>query len=72
MQKPSVYCTELQNRLVLDGVVHPADLNHASTISNFLRKELLMTKKKIHAVTSESKSQALEEYTNFYLDQVSE
>lgn len=31
-----------------------------------------MTKKKIHAVPSESKSQALEEYTNFYLDQVSD
>ena len=70
--KPSVYCTELRDRLVLDGVVHPADLPHASTISYFLRKELLMTKKKIHAVPSESKSQALEEYTPFYLDQVSD
>ena len=49
--KPSVYCTELQNRLVLDGVVHPADLPH---------------------VPSESKTQALEEYSSFYLDQVSD
>ena len=70
--KPSVYCTELQNRLVLDGVVHPADLPHASTISYFLRKKLLMTKKKIHSVPSESKTQALEEYTSFYLDQISD
>ena len=70
--KPSVYCTELQNRLVLDGVVHPADLLHASTISYFLRKELLMTKKKIHSLPSESKTQAFEEYTSFYLDQVSD
>ena len=70
--KPSVYCTELQNGLVLDGVVHPADLPHASTISYFLREELLMTKKKIHSVTSESKTGALEEYSSFYLDQVSD
>lgn len=45
LRKPSVYCTELQDGLVLDGVVHPADLPHASNISYFLRKELLMTKK---------------------------
>lgn len=70
--KPSIYCTELQNRLVLDGVVHPADLPHISTISYLLRKELLMTKKRIHAVPSESKTQAIEEDTNFYLDQVSD
>lgn len=70
--KPSIYCTELQNRLVLDGVVHPADLPHSSTISYLLRKELLMTKKRIHAVPSESKTQEIEDDTNFYLDRVSD
>lgn len=70
--KPSIYCSELQNRLILDGVVHPFDLPHKSTISYFLRKELLMTKKKIHAVPAESQSQSVEEHTNFYLDQVSD
>ena len=48
--KPSIYTSELQNRLVLDGVLHPADLPHPSTITKFVRNELLMTKKKIHAV----------------------
>ncbi|XP_020616011.1 uncharacterized protein LOC110054023 [Orbicella faveolata] len=67
--EPSVYCAELQNRLVLDGVVHPDDLPHASTIRYFLRKELLMTKNKIHSLSFDSKIQALEEYTSFYLDQ---
>jgi hypothetical protein len=26
LSKPSIYCSELHNRLVLDGVIHPADL----------------------------------------------
>ena len=70
--KPSIYCAELRNRLVLDGVVHPVDLPDVSTISYCLRRELLMTKKKIQAVPSESRTQAVEEYTNFFLDQISE
>ena len=54
--KPSIYTSELQNRIVLDGVLHPEDLPHPSTITKFVRNELLMTKKKIHAVSSESRT----------------
>ena len=70
--KPSIYTSELQNRLVLDGVLHPADLPHPSTITKFVRNELLMTKKKIHAVPSESRTAEIEARTNFFLDQVSD
>ena len=58
--KPGIYTSELQNRLVLDGVLHPADLPHPSTITKFVRNELLMTKKKIHAVPSESRTAEIE------------
>ena len=70
--KPSIYTSELQNRLVLDGVLHPADLPHPSTIIKFVRNDLLMTKKKIHAVSSESRRAEIEARTNFFLDQVSD
>ena len=70
--KPSIYTSELQNRLVLDGVLHPADLPHPSTITKFVRNELLMTKKKIHTVPSESRTAEIEARTNFFLDQVSD
>ena len=70
--KPSIYTSELQNRLVLDGVLHPEDLPHPSTITKFVRNELLMTKKKIHAVTSECRTAEIEARTNFFLDQVSD
>lgn len=71
IMKPSVYAAELQNRLVLDGLVHPIDVPHATTITKFFRKELLMTRKKIQSVPSESKCEGVETYTDFYLDQVS-
>ena len=70
--KPSIYTSELQNRLVLDGILHPEDLPHPSTITKFVRNELLMTKKKIHALTSECRTAEIEARTNFFLDQVSD
>lgn len=69
--KPSVYAAELQNRLVFDGIVHPLDIPHRATIGHYLKKDLLMTKKKIHSLPSEANTRAIEEYTDFYLDQIS-
>lgn len=57
---------------MLDGVLHPVDLNQSSTITTFFRNELLMTKKKIHAVLAESRTDEIEAYMNFFLDQVSD
>ena len=56
----------------MNGVLHPADLPHPSTITKLVRNELLMTKKKIHAVPSESRTAEIEARTNFFLDQVSD
>ena len=48
--KPSVTSAELQQRLLLDGIVHPVDLPSKSAISKCMREELVMTKKKIQQV----------------------
>jgi len=54
LMKPSVYVRELQDRLLLDGVVHPLDLPSKSAISKCIREDLYMTKKKIQQIPSES------------------
>ena len=72
LSKPSIYAAEIANRLVTDGVLYPADLPHRSTITKFVRKELTMSKKKIHAVPSESKTEDIEDQTNIFLDQIND
>ena len=52
--KPSTYSTELQQRLLLDGVVHPANLPSVSQINKVIRKELVMTRKKLTTIPLES------------------
>ena len=49
--KPSVYVRELQDRLLLDGVVHLLDLPSKSAISKSIREDLYMTKKENTANT---------------------
>jgi len=52
--KPSTYSTELRQRLLLDGVVHPANLPSVSQINKVIRKELVMTRKKLATIPLES------------------
>ena len=53
--KPSVTSAKLQQRLLLDGIVHPVDLPSKSAISKCMREDLVMTKKKIQQVPLEGK-----------------
>ena len=55
--KPSVTSAEVQQRLLLDGIVHPVDLPSKSAISKCMREDLVMPKKKIQQVSLEGKSQ---------------
>ena len=48
--KPSITSAELQQRLLLDGIVHPVDLPSKSAISKCMREDLVMTKEKIQRV----------------------
>ena len=54
--KTSITSSELQQRLLLDGIVHPVDLLSKSAISKCIREDLVMTKKKIQQVAVRSKN----------------
>ena len=54
LMKPSVYVRELQDRLLLDGVVHLLDLPSKSAISKCIREDFYMTKNKIQQILSGS------------------
>ena len=45
--KPSIYGSEIQQRLLLDGLVHPTDLPSVSQINRRLGQDLMMTYKKL-------------------------
>lgn len=69
--KPSIYTAEILRRLVINGILQPMVLPHPSAITKFLRNELMMTKKKFHAVSSKSKNEDIEEHANLFPDEVS-
>ena len=52
--KPSIYASELRDRLLLDGVVDADDLPSASQINKRVRRDLVMSKKKLSVIPSES------------------
>ena len=54
VRKPSIYSSEIQQRFLLDGVVNPANLPSVSQINKVIRKDLVMTRKKITAIPLES------------------
>ena len=68
LMKPSVYLMELKQSLLLDGIVHLLGLPTKSTISKCMRKELHMTKKKIHQIPAESKRDENVELRDNFLD----
>lgn len=72
LMKPSVYVRELQDRLLLDGVVHPLDLLSKSAISKCIRENLFMTKKKIQQIPSESQRSDNIHLRNEFLEAISD
>ena len=68
--KPSMYTSELQQHLLLDGVSPPGQLPSTSAIKKCIREDCRMTKKKVSQVPKESLSEENTEYTDFYLDQI--
>ena len=55
--KPSTYASEIQNRLLLDGVVHPDDSPGISQINRRLGKDLMLSRKKLAVQPIEAKDQ---------------
>ena len=72
LMKPSVYVRELQDRLLLDGVVHLLDLPSKSAISKSIREDLYMTKKKIQQIPSESQRSDNIHRRNEFLEAISD
>ena len=73
LRKPSVYVRELQDRLLLDGVVHPLDLpSKSAAISKYIREDLSMTKKKIQQIPSESQRSENIHHGNEFLEAISD
>ena len=69
--KPSVYTREIQQRLLLDGVSTVQTLPSEAAIKKSLREDCGMTKKKISQVPIESTSQTNVDYTDNYLNEIS-
>ena len=72
LSKPSVYTTEIQQRLLFDGISPPGQLPSESGIKKCIREDCKMTKKKISPVPTESLSQENSEYTDYFLDHVAQ
>ena len=69
--KPSTYASEIQNRLLLDGVVHPNDLPGTSQINRRLREDLMFSKKKLTVCPCEAEKPGALDWQNEYLQAIS-
>ena len=69
--KPSIYASEIRQRLLLDGVLHPIDLPSISQINKLSRNEHAMTRKKISVIPRESTTTEVTDRTNAYLNEIS-
>ena len=52
--KPSIYASEIRQRLLREGVLHPTDLPSSSQINKLSQNEHAMTTKKISVIPRES------------------
>ena len=69
--KPSTYASEIQHRLLLDGVVHSNDLPGTSRINRRLRENLLFSKKKLTVSPLEAEKPGALDRQNEYLQAIS-
>ncbi|XP_078360588.1 uncharacterized protein LOC144644901 [Oculina patagonica] len=72
LMKPSIYSGELQERMVLDGVVHPLDVPRKAAITECIRSDLLMTHKKLSVTPLESTTANNVALKDAFLDQDSD
>lgn len=70
--KPSIYTSELQHRLLLDGVSPPTHLPSQSAIKKCVREGCKMTKKKLTQVPTESLSDVNINYKDYFLDRITQ
>ncbi|KAL9977163.1 hypothetical protein ACROYT_G014541 [Oculina patagonica] len=69
--KPSTYASEIQNRLLLDGVIHPNDLPGTSQINRRLTQDLMFSKKKLTVCPLEAEKPGAVDQQDEYLQAIS-
>jgi len=69
--KPSIYASEIRQRLLLDGVLHPTDLPSSSQINKLSQNEHTMMRKKISVIPRESTMTEVTNRTDDYLNEIS-
>ena len=68
--KSSAHSSEIQERLVLDGVVRPLDIPSKASVTKCIRSDLLMSYKKLSVTPLESTTANNVALKDTYLDQV--
>ena len=68
---PSIYGSEIRQRLLLDGVIHPVDLPSVSQINRVSHTQHAMTRKRITVVPRESTTPTVTEAVDAFLDEIS-
>ena len=71
LMKPSIYASEIRQRLLLDGVLHQNDLPSISQINKLSRYEHAMTTKKISVIPRESTTTEVTDRTDDYRNEIS-
>ena len=70
--KPSTYTSELQQRILLDGVSPPHLLPSQSAIKKSVWEDCFMTKTKLRQLPTESLSDVNINYKDYFLDQIAQ
>ena len=71
LMNPSIYGSEIRQRLLLDGVVHPADIPSVSQINRVSHTQHAMTRKRITVVPRESTTPTATEAVDAFLNEIS-
>ena len=70
LTKLNIFSSEIQQRLLLDGVVHPANLPSESQINKVIREDLVMIRKKVSTIPLESTTPAATEAVDDFLTEI--
>ena len=70
LTKPRIYSSEIQQRLLLHGVVHPSNLPSVSQINKVIREDLVMTRKKLSTIPLESTTPAATAAVDDFLTEI--
>ena len=71
LMNPSIYGSEIRQRLLLDGVVHPVDIPSVSQINRVSHTQHAMTRKRITVVPRESTTPTATEAVDAFLNEIS-